>query len=136
MENIRGLNLASVKLMNVQVTKRPLKHKKNKTYSICFAKRGLTQVLYTVHKEEFSVPSYVCGKYTWQSRGLLVRDNPTLSSERMLHKICDRKRSVAKINLWYKSLDRLRGLVVRVPGYRTEMYCASCEVRTEFIYVM
>jgi hypothetical protein len=35
--------------------------------------------------------------------------------------------------LW---LDRLCGLVVRVPGYRTEMYCASCEVRTEFIYVM
>jgi hypothetical protein len=32
--------------------------------------------------------------------------------------------------------DRLRGLVVRVPGYTTEMYCASCEVRTEFIYVM
>jgi hypothetical protein len=24
--------------------------------------------------------------------------------------------------------------VVRVPGYRSEMYCASCEVRTEFIY--
>jgi hypothetical protein len=23
--------------------------------------------------------------------------------------------------------------VVRVPGYRTEMYCVSCEVRTEFI---
>jgi hypothetical protein len=32
--------------------------------------------------------------------------------------------------------NRLCGLVVRVPGYRTEMYCASCEVRTEFIYVM
>jgi hypothetical protein len=32
--------------------------------------------------------------------------------------------------------DRVCGLVVRVPGYRTEMYCASCEVRTEFIYVM
>jgi hypothetical protein len=32
--------------------------------------------------------------------------------------------------------DRLCGLVVRVLGYRTEMYCASCEVRTEFIYVM
>jgi hypothetical protein len=26
--------------------------------------------------------------------------------------------------------------VVRVPGHRTEMYCVSCEVRTEFIYVM
>jgi hypothetical protein len=32
--------------------------------------------------------------------------------------------------------DSLCGLVVRVPGYTTEMYCASCEVRTEFIYVM
>jgi hypothetical protein len=30
----------------------------------------------------------------------------------------------------------LCGLVVRVPGYTTEMYCASCEVQTEFIYVM
>jgi hypothetical protein len=27
------------------------------------------------------------------------------------------------------------GLVVRVPGCRTEMYCVSCEVRTEFMYV-
>jgi hypothetical protein len=25
--------------------------------------------------------------------------------------------------------------MVRVPGYRTEMYCVSCEVRTESIYV-
>jgi hypothetical protein len=30
-------------------------------------------------------------------------------------------------------LDRLCGLVVRVHGYTTEMYCDSCEVRTEFI---
>jgi hypothetical protein len=34
------------------------------------------------------------------------------------------------------SHDRLCGLVVRVLGYTMEMYCASCEVRTEFIYVM
>jgi hypothetical protein len=34
---------------------------------------------------------------------------------------------------WWR--DRLSGLVVRVPGYWTEMYCASCEVRTEFIYI-
>jgi hypothetical protein len=32
--------------------------------------------------------------------------------------------------------DDLCGLVVRVPGYTTEMHCASCEVRTEFMYVM
>jgi hypothetical protein len=35
-----------------------------------------------------------------------------------------------------KKVDRLCCLVVRVPGHRTEMYCVSCEVRTEFIYVM
>jgi hypothetical protein len=31
------------------------------------------------------------------------------------------------------NFDRLCGLVVRVPGCRMHMYCASCEVRTEFI---
>jgi hypothetical protein len=30
--------------------------------------------------------------------------------------------------------DRLCGLVVRVPGYTTEMYYVSCEVRTEYIF--
>jgi hypothetical protein len=30
-------------------------------------------------------------------------------------------------------LDRLCGLVVRVPGYRTEMNCDSFEVGIEFI---
>jgi hypothetical protein len=37
------------------------------------------------------------------------------------------------MNFDYVFYDRLCGLVVRVPGYRTEMYCVSCEVRTEFI---
>jgi hypothetical protein len=32
--------------------------------------------------------------------------------------------------------DSLCGLVVRVLSYRTEMYCVSCEVRNELIYVM
>jgi hypothetical protein len=36
----------------------------------------------------------------------------------------------------FQLLDRLCGLVVRVAGYLTEMYCVSCELRTEFIYVM
>jgi hypothetical protein len=36
----------------------------------------------------------------------------------------------------YELSYRLCGVVIRVPGYTTEMYCASCEVRTEFIYVM
>jgi hypothetical protein len=33
-------------------------------------------------------------------------------------------------------LDRLCGLVVTVPGDRTEMYCASCDVRIQFIYAL
>jgi hypothetical protein len=35
-----------------------------------------------------------------------------------------------------KKVDLLCGLVARIPGYRTEMYCVSCEVRTEFIYII
>jgi hypothetical protein len=46
-----------------------------------------------------------------------------------------------ELNLYVmqKKVDRLCGLVVRVPGYITEMHCASCEaceVQTEFTYVM
>jgi hypothetical protein len=40
------------------------------------------------------------------------------------------------LNTTSLSVYRLFSLVVRVPGYITEMYCDSCEVRTEFIYVM
>jgi hypothetical protein len=36
----------------------------------------------------------------------------------------------------WKKVDRLFDLVVRVPGHRTEMYYAFCEVQTEFINVM
>jgi hypothetical protein len=50
------------------------------------------------------------------------------------NKLCE----VIKIKVKSKSksnYDRFCGLVVRVSGYITEMYRASCEVRTEFIYV-
>jgi hypothetical protein len=40
------------------------------------------------------------------------------------------------IYVMQKKVNRLCGLVVRVPGYTKDMYCVSCEVRTEFIYVM
>jgi hypothetical protein len=35
-----------------------------------------------------------------------------------------------------KKVDHLCGLLVRVPGYRMEMYCVSCGVPTEVIYLM
>jgi hypothetical protein len=40
------------------------------------------------------------------------------------------------VNYYYINFDRLCGLMVRIPGYTTEMYSASCEERTEFINVM
>jgi hypothetical protein len=36
-----------------------------------------------------------------------------------------------KLGTGQSKYDRLCGLVIRVPGYRAEMYCDSCEVRTE-----
>jgi hypothetical protein len=45
-------------------------------------------------------------------------------------------RHVFILGSMFHTEDRLCGLVVRVPGYGTELYCVSCEVRTEFIYVM
>jgi hypothetical protein len=56
---------------------------------ICFAKPGLTEDLYTVHKEEFSI-THLTRPSTF------IRDKPILSSERMLHKDYNRKGSVAK----------------------------------------
>jgi hypothetical protein len=50
--------------------------------------------------------------------------------------ICVRIRIGVLRNIASYIYDRLCGVVVRVPGYTTEMYCASCEVRAEFIYVM
>jgi hypothetical protein len=37
--------------------------------------------------------------------------------------------------IYVVNADRLSGIVVRVPGYRTDMYCVSCEVRSEYIYI-
>jgi hypothetical protein len=54
------------------------------------------QDLYVMHKEEFSITFCMCHTYTWQRRSLLIRHERILSSDRMLHKDCDRKGSVAK----------------------------------------
>jgi hypothetical protein len=62
---------------------------------------------------------------------LLLHDNRLL--QRDIH--------IIRMSSVYEYYDRhcfvsdrhLYGLVVRVPGFRTEMYCASCEVRTEFM---
>jgi hypothetical protein len=47
-----------------------------------------------------------------------------------------RNRRSYNMNVYRRACDRLCGLGVRVPGYTTEMYYVSCEVRTECIYVM
>jgi hypothetical protein len=63
-ESTRDLNLAAAKRTTVQVTKLPLEHKISKIDMICFAKPGLTENLYIVLKEEFSITCYKCVTYT------------------------------------------------------------------------
>jgi hypothetical protein len=52
-ENIRGLNLAVVKFMTVQMTRQPLQHKICKIGMICSAKPVLTEELCVAQKQEF-----------------------------------------------------------------------------------
>jgi hypothetical protein len=72
---------------------------------ICFAKPGLTEDLYTVLKEEFSLTCSECDTCPLQRRSIIIRDRPILSSERVLHK--DFKGSVAKKKSLVVSLKRL-----------------------------
>jgi hypothetical protein len=65
-ENIRGLYLAVVKLTTVQVTILPLQHKIRKICMICSAKRVLTEDLYIVKKQEFSITCCKCDTYAWR----------------------------------------------------------------------
>jgi hypothetical protein len=60
---------------------------------ICFAKPGLTEDLYIVQKEEFSMQTLD------ERPSLLRRGKPIRSSERMFQKDYDRKGSSAKKNL-------------------------------------
>jgi hypothetical protein len=63
---------------------------------ICFAEHILTEDLYIVHKEKFSITCYICDRYIWQRRSVFIRQKSTLSSERKLHKDYGCKGSVAK----------------------------------------
>jgi hypothetical protein len=53
-----------VKLTTVHVTKLPLYHKIRKIGMICSVKPGLSEDLYIVHKEEFSLTFHMCKMYT------------------------------------------------------------------------
>jgi hypothetical protein len=63
-KNVRGLNLAEIKLTTVQVTKLPLQHKIRNVGMICFANPGLIEDLYLAHKEEFLIACCMCDMYT------------------------------------------------------------------------
>jgi hypothetical protein len=57
MENIRGLNLAVVMWLS-------FRYSVSKIGMIYFAKPGLTEDSYVVHKEELSVTCHMCDTYT------------------------------------------------------------------------
>jgi hypothetical protein len=48
----------------------------------------------------------------------------------------DKRHKRQNMDMGCKEFVYAGGTASRVPGYGTEMYCVSCEVRTEFIYVM
>jgi hypothetical protein len=62
-EKIRGLNLAVIKIMTVQMNKVPLQHKIRKIGMVCTVKPVLTEDLCVVQKDEFSVTCYMCELY-------------------------------------------------------------------------
>jgi hypothetical protein len=70
--------LAAVKLTTVQAAKLPLQHEIRKISMIYFAKPGLTEDLYIVQKEEFTVTCYVYVLYILlkkrQTHPLVERD--------------------------------------------------------------
>jgi hypothetical protein len=59
-ENIRGLNMAVVKLTTDQKTKLPLQQKIRKLGMICSVKPVLTEDLCVVQKEKISITFYMC----------------------------------------------------------------------------
>jgi hypothetical protein len=63
---------------------------------MCFAKPVVTEDLYTVNKEEFSITFSMCHTYTWRRASIFIRDKLIFSSERILHRDYDRKGLVAK----------------------------------------
>jgi hypothetical protein len=68
---------------------------------VCFAEPGLTEDLYIVHKEEFSIMCFICNTYNYQRLSLFIRGSPILLLERMAQKDCDHKGSVARgKSLW------------------------------------
>jgi hypothetical protein len=82
-----------------------------------------TNWIYICYVEESRPPLWSSGQSSWLQDGDVLFP---VRYELNLYMLCRRK----------ACLDRLCGLVARVPGYRSETYCVSCEVRTEFIYVM
>jgi hypothetical protein len=85
-ENIRDVTSAAAKNTTVRVTKLPLKRKIRKTDMNSFAKPVLTEDLYIMQNEEFSITCYMCDTYTWKEPSLFLRHKLFISSERMLHK--------------------------------------------------
>jgi hypothetical protein len=106
--------------------------------------------LHAIVSSFLSMPPYILGSVTPHERNLLFLFEEDKKFLIVYAPILLRKlvwRDSAKIKDTFLTLQlrerfcccfccRLCGQVVGVPGYRTEIYCASCEVRTEFIYVM
>jgi hypothetical protein len=77
-KNIRGFNLAVIKLTTFKWLSCGCRIRYVKIGMICFAKSVLTEDLYIVQKEGSSIMCYICDTYTWRKiKPLLVREDVT-----------------------------------------------------------
>jgi hypothetical protein len=80
-----------------------------------------------------------CPLYECWTRAVFKSNQPTVDEVELLELEglnVNIKIDETTIFIFFVEFDCLCGLVIRIPGYRTVIYCASCEVRTEFRYVM
>jgi hypothetical protein len=120
----------------------PCVKKHRKKYGKVIMNRGIFKppvtlgVVSHVHYNGCTVCLQCCYLYV-----ALLRKNfcdGTMSAQEIMQNYYEK--NISELILNYNRLDYLNdhlcGLVIKVPGYTKEMYCVSCEVRTQFIYVM
>jgi hypothetical protein len=105
---------------------------RRKEFNVCsFSRNGSTAAASRACAQVFSSP--LCPLFF--SETLVIKKDPVRTQMRFEAQLTGQ--GLQRFYIIYSTVvDRLSSLVVRVPGYITEMYCDFCEVRTEFIYVM
>jgi hypothetical protein len=82
----------------------------------------------TLYPQKLAITSPTSG---FRSVGIVRSRTQTMEFVCLLFLFCEVRTEFIYVR--WKKVDCLCGLVVRVPGYTTEMYCVSCEVQSGLI---